>query len=195
MTIYRPISPAQKTNEMFVLSYKVLNDAIEYICKNYKIVGCSDALFGNLYTNEAITENTGINSMRIFPNGTITPSPYLPPSVFKSKHHIFDTAVMEYLRFDCFNEVKAPTECIGCSYEKTCQGGVYDRRLLWYGTLIERDPYCPFRHGYTLPKTKYIYEKNENISMYDGYLPTLLFKKQLSNDTSQNTYDHNRVNF
>ena len=71
-----------------------------------------------------------------------------------------------------------PEECEGCKYQNTCAGGVFDRRFLWYGTLNQRDPYCPVRLGHKLPETYFKTTKTNRVSVHDDYLPTLFFKNK-----------------
>jgi len=177
MNIYRPVSGFEQTNNKFVVPYKVLKNALEYICDNYEVIGLSDILFGNLYTKEKdIFESTGVNSLRILPDGTISPSTYLITEEFKNEYHISHQNILKNITFNNIIKPKYPIECKGCLIEKTCRGGVYDRRFLWYGTLRERDPYCPLRNGDELPSKVYNYTKQGRITIHDGYLPTLFFR-------------------
>lgn len=89
LNIYRPVSGDEKLNNKFILSYRTLIDAIEYIYHNYKIVTLSDVLLGNIYTrNDDIKENTGIDSIRILPDGSICPSTYLITEDYRNRYNI-----------------------------------------------------------------------------------------------------------
>ena len=179
LNIYRPVSEQRKINEKFILSYDTLMNALEYINGKYKVVGLSDVLIGNIYSNGIdIKENTGIGSIRILPDGKICPSTYLISEKFSNKYSIKDEQVLSKIHFGIFENAVVPNECNGCPILDRCKGGVYDRRILWYGTLSERDPYCPSRHGDSVIKEKFDIEEHGRISVHDDYLPTLFFKNK-----------------
>ncbi len=177
LNIYRPVSDKEEINQKFILSYRTLIDAIEYIYKKYKVVSLSDVLLGNIYTRgENIKENTGIDSIRILPDGSICPSTYLITENYRSKYNIKEENVLSKLVFPEFEEASIPKECSDCLIKNECRGGVYDRRMLWYKTLNERDPYCPFRNEDDLDKEQFKILKKKRVSVHDGYLPTMFFK-------------------
>lgn len=177
MNIYRPVSISEQINKEFNLSYKTLINSIEYIYKNYKVIALSDVLLGNIYTkSENIKENTGKNSIRILPDGSICPSTYLITENYRGKYNIKQRNVLSNLKFDEFVQAPIPKECKGCSIEMKCRGGVYDRRMLWNKTLEKRDPYCPFENNDDLEKEQIHVLKKKRVSVHDGYLPTMFFK-------------------
>lgn len=177
LNIYRPVSDKKEINEKFILSYDTLIDAIEYIYKKYKIVSLSDVLLGNIYTRGSnIKENTGVNSIRILPDGSICPSTYLISEDYRNKYNIKQANVLSKVKFDTFIEAPIPKECDDCIIKDQCRGGVYDRRILWHKTLDERDPYCPFENDDDLNKQQFKILKKKRISVHDGYLPTMFFK-------------------
>ena len=96
---------------------------------------------------------------------------------YKNNYSIEGGEILKTLHFDTFVKGYIPKDCQDCEYVNSCKGGVYDRRILWYGTLKERDPYCPLRNGDTLPTKKFECSTKGRISIHDGYLPTLFFKK------------------
>ena len=177
LNIYRPASEKEEINKKFILSYKSLIDAIEYIYKNYKIVTLSDVLLGNIYTREQNTkENTGIDSIRILPDGSICPSTYLISKNYRNRYNIKQENVLYKIKFEEFIEAPIPQKCDNCIIREKCRGGVYDRRILWYKTLQERDPYCPFNNNEDLQKEQFKTLKRKRVSVHDGYLPTMFFK-------------------
>ena len=177
LNIYRPVSDNDEINKKFILSYETLIDALEYIYKNYKIVTLSDVLFGNIYIkSDRIKENTGIDSIRILPDGSICPSTYLITKEYRNKYNIKQDNVLSHIKFDYFVEAPIPQKCNDCVIKNNCRGGVYDRRILWYKTLSERDPYCPFEHNDDLNKEQFKVIKKKRVSVHDGYLPTMFFK-------------------
>lgn len=179
MNIYRPVSPIPEINERFILTYKTLKNALEYINEKYQIVSLSDSLLGSVFCGKLdIKENTGIGSIRILPDGSICPSTYLVSEKFRNKYSIKQDNVLRDLFFPEFNSAVIPKECYGCKYEQSCRGGVFDRRMLWYDTLSQRDPYCPIRMEDKLPETYFKITKTDRVSVHDDYLPTLFFKNK-----------------
>ena len=177
LNIYRPVSEKEEINKKFILSYNTLIEAIEYIYKNYKVVALSDSLFGNIYTKGLeIKENTGIDSIRILPDGSICPSTYLITENYRIDYNIKQENILSKIKFDEFIDVPIPEKCKNCEIKDQCKGGVYDRRILWYGTLEERDPYCPFDNNDDINKGQFKILKKERVSVHDGYLPTMFFK-------------------
>lgn len=176
LNIYRPVSESNEINKKFVLSYNTLINTLEYIIKNYQIVSLNDVLFGNIYTTNNIVENTGVNSIRILANGSICPSTYLITENYRNKYNIKQPNVLSNIKFEEFCEVPIPEKCYNCNIKDKCKGGVYDRRILWYNTLEERDPYCPYENNDNIEKEKIKVLKKERISVHDGYLPTMFFE-------------------
>lgn len=178
MNIYRPVSNNSEINSKFILSQKTLINALTYINEKYQIVSLSDVLLGSVYAGQNLKENTGVNSIRILPNGDICPSTYLISKEFRGKFNIKQGKILDRVKFPEFISSTIPKECKGCKYETECKGGVYDRRILWYGTLSQRDPYCPIRLGQSLPEKYFKVTKTSRVSVHDDYLPTLFFKNK-----------------
>ena len=177
LNIYRPVSDNKEINEKFILSYKTLMSTLEYINEKYKVVTLSDVLLGSIYTREKdIKENTGIDSIRILPDGSICPSTYLITKDFRNKYNIKQENVLSKVKFEDFIEAPIPEKCKNCEIKKKCKGGVYDRRMLWNKTLNERDPYCPFENDDDINKKQFKTLKKKRVSVHDGYLPTMFFK-------------------
>lgn len=177
LNIYRPVSENEEINKKFILSYETLINAIEYIYKKYKIVALSDVLLGNIYTRGLdIKENTGVDSIRILPDGSICPSTYLISANYRNLYNIKQDNVLSKIMFNDFIMAPIPKECERCEIKDTCKGGVYDRRMLWFNTLEMRDPYCPFLNDDNLDKEQFQVLKKKRVSVHDGYLPTMFFK-------------------
>ena len=177
LNIYRPVSEQEEINNKFILDYNLLKNTLEYIGNNYEIVSLSDILLGNIYCeNTNICENTGIDSIRILPNGDICPSTYLIGESYRKKYNIKDKNILSKISFNDFINAPIPKECIECSIVNKCRGGVFDRRILWNKTLDKRDPYCPFENKDDLNKPKFKILKKDRVSVHDGYLPTMFFK-------------------
>lgn len=178
MNIYRPVSTESAINDKFIVSYPTLTNALEYIEKNYEVISLNDSLFSAIYLNERFEDNTGINSIRILPDGSICPSTYLISENYRNKNNICNENVLSKISFDNFAEEIIPTQCENCKYKDLCKGGVKDRRILWNGTLTKRDPYCPCENNCEFPTMTINSTKNKRISVHDGYLPTIFFKNK-----------------
>ena len=174
--IYRPVNKDKEINEKFKLSYSSLVKTIEYINQKYSVLSLNDSLFGNIYSKEEnIYDNTGTESIRILPDGSICPSTYLITKEYSDKYNIKQDNVLSYIRFPEFINPPIPKECLNCKIADKCRGGVYDRRMLWNGTLEKRDPYCPYDNNDNIEKEKILCRKRSRISVHDGYLPTMFF--------------------
>ena len=58
-----------------------------------------------------------------------------------------------------------------------CRGGTYDRRLLVYGSLKEKDPLCPYKDNHIVDINADIeYFKGDIPSIHNDYLPTIILK-------------------
>lgn len=179
MNIYRPVSGIKQINDRFVLSYKTLKSTLEYINEKYEIVSLSDILLGTVFCGKTqLKENTGVSSIRILPDGNICPSTYLISEKYRGKYSIKQGKILNNIKFNEFEKIIIPNCCNECKYKNECKGGVYDRRILWYGTLKERDPYCPLRNEDNLPSKYYNMSKLKRVSVHDDYLPTLFFKNK-----------------
>lgn len=180
LNIYRPVNKIKEVNNRYIVSYETLINTLEYIAENYSVISLNDVLIGNMYTDNKEVDNTGVNSIRILPNGDICPSTYLISDEYRNKYNIKTSNVMNKIDFPNFKEPPIPEECLksNCSIVDVCKGGVYDRRLLWNNTLEKRDPYCPFENNDTDQKKKIITFKRERVSVHDGYLPTMFFKNK-----------------
>jgi len=163
------------------VSYDRIKDTLFWVLDRVSVVSICDPLFSALLTGEKKADNSGKSSLRILPNGAITPSTYLVSDqwVFGNikngislKKNPFSSIMSE---IELENNV--PDDCRACPLVKQCMGGAMDRRIIWYNTLKRRDPYCPFENNDTLDKWKrnnFNYVKGPNV--HDGYLPTLIFK-------------------
>lgn len=177
LNIYRPVSESDDINKKFILSYDTLIKSLEYINGKYKVISLNDVLFGNIYCdNVNIKENTGVDSIRILPDGSICPSTYLISEDYRNDYNIKQSKVLSILKFDKFKLAPIPKKCDDCTLRLKCRGGVYDRRILWNRSLEERDPYCPYENNDNIDKEKIMCIKNERVSVHDGYLPTMFFK-------------------
>ena len=176
--IFRPTNIKSEINRKFIATYENILNALRWINHSAEILYLGDPLFNAILTdNVPIKDPSGEKSVRILPNGSITPSTYLISSEFRN-HFISEKNVLQKLNIKNMGiDNKIPQDCYNCPYIKRCQGGVLDRRYLWYGTFNEKDPYCPYREGNTLPDFKIqINPSNKTFSsVHKDYLPTLFF--------------------
>lgn len=178
MNIYRPTDGINSFTSRFIMDYKALVDTLTYISENYKIIALNDTLFSSILTNETVADPSGDLSIRVLADGSITPSTYL----IKTEHVIGNItepqilpSLWQRLEERPILGFHLPHECNGCVYSDTCGGGVFDRRMLWYGTLDRKDPYCPCVFT-DHPNQKLAVSKENFESVHDGYLPTIFFK-------------------
>lgn len=178
MNVYRPTSGIDEKAKAFIASFDDITNAIHHISKNYKVLAINDSLFASILTDGLVQlDPSGSTSLRVLSDGSITPSTYLVSDKYLVGN-IKEKKVLENLDSNISKIVNSdwPDECSDCTYRERCNGGVLDRRYLWYNTLKERDPYCPFSLGKpeVLGKVNLADEHFE--SVHDGYLPTMFFK-------------------
>lgn len=173
--IYRPTQGINNNTKRFILGYSNLINMLIWISKNHKIIKISDRLLAAVLGLENVEDFTGYSSLRILGDGSITPSTYLISKEYRKYNIINEISLSE---IDFSNQILRdfiPSECLECTMQSFCKGGVYDRRLLWYGTLKERDPYCPYRYQKIDLKDIVLSPSDFFESVHDGYLPTLFF--------------------
>ena len=175
INIYRPTEGLNDFSRQFIWEPQELVNILYAINNKYKILAISDALFSNILTDKSEEEHSGIDSIRILPDGSITPSTYLIGDNYVIGN-IKENNVLTNLdkREVLLNTVKViiPKECENCVYKNRCKGGVLDRRYLWYGSLKYKDPYCVFDID-TIKKINISDQHFE--SVHYGYLPTMFF--------------------
>lgn len=77
INLYRPTEGINEFTKQFILSPEKLLNILYWIDRNHHILSISDALLSNLVTNSFEEDPSGIDSIRILPDGSITPSTYL----------------------------------------------------------------------------------------------------------------------
>lgn len=184
MNIYRPATGKVNSENEFILDYYKLIDTIKYIDDNYNVLSLSDPLLNAIFIgNDTVDDPSGNKSIRILPDGNITPSTYLVSEEF-FLGNIKDNILLRNISYSniCkeISDNVVPSDCYGCDKVSICKGGVKDRRILWYKSLNERDPYCPKRfNDIEISALKSKGETDTN-SVHDGYLPTLFFTSKSS---------------
>lgn len=181
MNIYRPTSNNIEINKRFIADYEKIIEIIYYINEKYKVLSLSDPLFNSILSEGSeISDPSGASSIRILPDGSITPSTYLITKEYLAANIKELKSLDDLKKYVVFNEIAIadiPKECNTCMYKDSCRGGVVDRRYLWNKTINSRDPYCPYEQGKDFPKDKIVIKnKHSKISIHDGYLPTMFFE-------------------
>ncbi|MGL4402805.1 MAG: radical SAM/SPASM domain-containing protein [Fusobacteriaceae bacterium] len=179
MNLYRPTNGIIENN-IFIPDYKKIIDILYFIDENYKILAICDPLFSSILTENSFKKDpSGSESLRVLSDGSITPSTYLISEEFrlntiKEKDILEKIETNEYINF--LSNLKTPVSCDSCKFIKSCNGGVIDRRYLWFKNFSEKDPYCPFRDENFIPEKKIkITDESDFSSVHDGYLPTMFF--------------------
>lgn len=184
MNIYRPTNGIDDFSKQFMLSKERLVDFLKWVNENYGILALDDALLSAIILGEKNIDPSGVNSLRILPNGDITPSTYLIQNDFivanlKDDVDLNDIKKLKDNKLDHIVENVIPKECNNCKYVSMCEGGVVDRRYLWNGSLDKKDPYCFVDDPKLMSKIEGITTSEENFeSVHDGYLPTMFFKSK-----------------
>lgn len=176
INLYRPVNPLSPMQPPRLSN---IDKAFKWIAANGRFLAVSDPLISSIYFDSyARRDPSGSTSFRIVQNGDIFPSTYLlNPELCIGNIKDINLSDMNGLAIvQRFSSSPVPDACIGCEWYNTCGGGTLDRRYLVYGTLEERDPYCPYRqenvgmferHKIDAPKPGYQ-------SVHDGYLPTII---------------------
>ncbi|MDR2720308.1 MAG: radical SAM protein [Nitrososphaerota archaeon] len=180
---YRPTEGINKVSEKYILAIDELLSFLHFVSTNYKVLSINDTLLSSLLTNKTIKDPSGTNSLRILPNGDVTPSTYLLTDEFiigNIKNDLLLGTIEKNPKLQHKIKKVIPHSCEKCEHSNTCCGGVIDRRYLWHNTLEEKDPYCFFdnvairkKYGY-----KITLSDDEVHSVHDGYLPTMFFKNK-----------------
>ncbi len=179
MNIYRPTNGIDNKAKEFIMDRQQIIDLLMYINENHIVISLGDAYFAPILTGLKRSDPSGADSLRILPNGTITPSTYLINDSY-CVGSIYEENVLENIHKKIQKKIlpTIPMECNDCFYKNICQGGVYDRRILWYGTLLKKDPYCITSYDKEIPAI--IKTDSSNFrSIHDDYLPTMFFKPRV----------------
>jgi len=162
--------------------YKQLKNTLLWIVKNKKIVSLSDPLFSALILDERRDDYSGTKSLRILPDGSVTPSTYLVSEKWRKaniKNISLDNNLSLIMLGDSnYLSENIPIKCNGCIYQNKCRGGALDRRIIWFDNVSFRDPYCPVSNKDEILSWRSELKDDNKIngpSIHDGYLPTLIF--------------------
>lgn len=175
LNILRPTAKSTLTPP----SYSTVKKAIQFIIDNYQTVSLADPLFSSIYGMKSV-DPSGVSSLRILPDGSVTPCTYLTDSVWIAGNILRrDLDIESFGETAQFAEISSnvrPEICGECKVVSLCGGGAKDRRILWYGSLRKPDPYCPFYNGDNGWANKKLKSTKNNYNfIHADYLPTLIF--------------------
>jgi radical SAM protein with 4Fe4S-binding SPASM domain len=175
VNLYRPVGPVKRER----LSYRAVVAALDWVLESHTLLSMTEPLFAALYGVRRPRQPYP-RSVRILPNGEITPCTYLITPEWVGGH-ISDEQPLERIDdsapFRRFAEPVLPAACQACQLTAGCGGGSPDSRILGYGTLRERSPLCPTRHG-DAPAVRRLplADGRAPAGVHAGYLPTLIFQ-------------------
>ncbi len=178
MNLYRPTEGIDERSREFIIDFNTVVDIIDYIAHKYKILSINDTLFSSILTGTTVSDPSGDRSIRILADGNISPSTYLIKDNYIVGNIREESILQKLEEKDLLSSIvkkTIPDECRKCVFCDQCTGGVYDRRYLWFGSLLHRDPYCPGVYQ-EKPQNLITVPKTEFHSVHDGYLPTMFFK-------------------
>ncbi len=140
--LYQPV-----TGDAFKLSYEQLWSGLEDIFSRTEIITVSEPLVNALLGFPRPTQGSpcGRTSLRILPNGLVSPCTYWPTAdrklsdLYREESDIFQAPSFKKIR-------QVPPACQGCALGAVCGGGCASRRYLG-GIADQPDEYCPIaRH-------------------------------------------------
>lgn len=178
MNLYRPTEGVNSFSRQFIIDRERLLETITYISQKYSVLSIGDAYLSPILTGNARPDPSGNVSIRILSDGTITPSTYLISENYSVANILQDNVLQRLEDEDALRKIitiHIPVTCQKCIYRTQCQGGVYDRRYLWFGTLDKKDPYCTGPYQELISPTIELTNK-EFTSVHDKYLPTIFFR-------------------
>jgi radical SAM protein with 4Fe4S-binding SPASM domain len=136
--IYQPV-----TGDKFSLSYSQFWDGLLDLLGRTEIISISEPLVNALLELPRATQGSpcGKTSLRVLPNGLVSPCTYWPGPDRKLNHLYWQgEAVLQAPAFQQARQV--PAVCQDCALLERCGGGCASRRLL-RGNLDHPDEYCP----------------------------------------------------
>ena len=176
INLYRHVNDK---STLYYPSIHTVLKALDWIIRHHTVVSISEPVFKSMVGIDAEGTDTEPLSMRILPNGDITPSTYLITKEWVAGNicnHIPLAELILTAPFRRFHNSALPVECSGCHYVQTCRGGALDRRFLTWGCSEKPDIYCSrgledyFRQAGNV-KPVFLHQK----TVHSDYLPTMIF--------------------
>lgn len=139
VNVYQPVKVFD-----FAPSYDEFWAAVRGLLENTTVLACSERVIHAAIGAATGELKCGRTSIRVTPNGDVLPCVY-------SKEPVMDALELAELGEKVFESpafrkyARVPDECADCEHVAACGGGCSSRRMLAFGNLNERDPYCPKR--------------------------------------------------
>jgi radical SAM protein with 4Fe4S-binding SPASM domain len=139
VNVYQPVKRFD-----FAPSYDEFWVAVRDLLESTTLLACSERVVRAAIGAATGELKCGSTSVRVTPNGDVLPCVYSPDPVARAADLTdLGTEVFETPGFRKYS--RQPKECVDCEHAAVCGGGCSSRRMLAFGTLDERDPYCPKR--------------------------------------------------
>ena len=177
INLYRHVS---KKSAFQLPKISTIMTALNWIVNNHSVVSISEPVFRCIFGVPTDCDKSAPSSMRILPNGDITPSTYLITGEWVAENITHDISIRKITKttpFQRFMMQKIPEGCSGCPHADICRGGTRDRRFLTWGNLDHPDIYCPIAAGeLTIKESLHQPEFLKDCkTVHSDYLPTLIF--------------------
>ena len=145
VNVYQPVKSFD-----FAPSYEEFWTAVRDVLEHTTVLGCSERVISAAVGATSGELKCGSSSIRVTPSGEVLPCVYSPESIAGGTRQLVEVgvAVFETPAFQKYSGV--PDECADCEQVRACGGGCSSRRVLAFGTINARDPYCPKRGGIDL---------------------------------------------
>ncbi len=137
VNVYQP----SRTNR-FTLGYEELWDGFRRLAASTRLIATTEPVLAGVLGLENFSgPGCGRSTVRVAPDGRVTPCTYWPDSRLTIAD--LERRGVDIVETDEFIDARrAPTACAGCP----CRGGCAGRRAL-IGRADAADPYCPFARG------------------------------------------------
>ena len=170
----------------FAPGFSQLLKSLLYLLDESDSLQTSDPLlFAIMNSKTQVANPVNYRSARILLNSFLSPSTYLVSEPWAQKVNLDNLDLNDLTEFSNITQwfnASVPTECENCVVQNLCRGGSKERRILWHGTLKQRDPYCPLSLKQDLPDIIAQMEPYKSISRLNWsgpivhleYLPTII---------------------
>ena len=177
LNLYRHVN---ESSSFYPPSFLEVIKALDWIIKKYTVVSISEPVFKSVYGITNRGDDSCAYSVRILPNGNITPSTYLISEEWVAGNILSGMVLDDLIHTNVFMrfwESVIPEKCEGCLYKETCKGGTRDRRFLKWGRLDDTDIYCPRDINGYFTREREVFPKllDNKRTVHSDYLPTMIF--------------------
>ncbi len=174
VNVFKPVPKAGIYK--YRLSFEEFWEAVYLLFTHGNLISCSEPIVNAMLDIPSIVPKSpcGSNSIRIHPNGTVSPCVYLTDSHvhIDNIEDSFEAAVES----EPFKRLAmVPEFCKTCEKIDACGGGCASRRHL-NGGLDKPDEYCPLYRERTIPEIEVIKCKTPKDLVHSSYLCTMIFE-------------------